>query len=101
MVNEFHYRLNKLYTHPLLGDLLDSGDIDYAILDALEGFMKIKNYMLTIDSEYAIQEFMKCNIIRAMLDLNILFKSKYYNHMNVEHYMYHDIIAKYVKEKKE
>ena len=33
---EFTNRLNKLYTHPLLGDLLDSGEIDFAVLDILE-----------------------------------------------------------------
>lgn len=50
---EFEYRLNKLYSHPLLGDLLDSGEIDYAILDALEGFTKLKGRILTINNEYA------------------------------------------------
>ena len=34
--NEFSHRLNKLYSHPLLGDLLDSGEIDFAILNILE-----------------------------------------------------------------
>lgn len=33
---EFEHRLNKLYTHPLLGDLLDSGEIDHAVLNMLE-----------------------------------------------------------------
>ncbi len=44
--NEFEYRLNKLYTHPLLGDLLDNGEIDYAILDILEGLVKHKRKTL-------------------------------------------------------
>ena len=38
--SEYEYRLNKLYTHPLLGDMLDNGEIDYAILDVLEGLVK-------------------------------------------------------------
>jgi hypothetical protein len=50
---EFEYRLNKLYSHPLLGDLLDSGDIDYAIVDALEGFAGTKGRPLSISTEYA------------------------------------------------
>ena len=33
---EFENRLNKLYTHPRLGHLLDSGEIDFAILNLLE-----------------------------------------------------------------
>lgn len=43
---------------------------------------------------------MKYNIIRAMLDTNILFKSKYYDELDVEHYLYHDVIERYVSEKK-
>ena len=53
MRGEFEYRLNKLYSHPLLGDMLDNGDIDYAILDALEGFIKTKGRMLSIQTEYS------------------------------------------------
>ena len=33
---EFENRLNKLYTHPLLGDQLDSGEIDFCVLNLLE-----------------------------------------------------------------
>ena len=38
---EFENRLNKLYTHPLLGDLLDNGEIDYAVLSILEELYRI------------------------------------------------------------
>ena len=38
---EFENRLNKLYTHPLLGDLLDSGEIDHAVLAILEELNRI------------------------------------------------------------
>ena len=72
---EFEHRLNKLYTHPLLGDLLDNGDVDNAILDALEGFLKVHNRVLTIETYYARQEFLRYNIMRALLDYNIIFKS--------------------------
>ena len=53
MKREFEYRLNKLYTHPLLGDLLDNGEIDYAILDVLEGLKRVKNRYLWIRNEYS------------------------------------------------
>ena len=43
---------------------------------------------------------MKTNIIKALLDLNILFKSKYYDYMTVEHELYYEIIEEFVKEKK-
>lgn len=39
--NEFINRLNKLYTHPLLGHDLDSGEIDYVVLNALEQLLKV------------------------------------------------------------
>lgn len=39
--NEFTHRLNKLYTHPLMGHLLDSGEIDFVILSALEQLLKV------------------------------------------------------------
>lgn len=39
--NEFVNRLNKLYTHPLLGHLLDSGEIDFVVLNALEQLLKV------------------------------------------------------------
>ena len=92
--------MNKLYTHPLLGDLLDNGDIDYAILDILEELVKNKKKTLSISTEYAVQEFMKENIIRALLDLNIVFKFKYYSEMNVEHFLYFEVMARFVQEKK-
>lgn len=92
--------MNKLYTHPLLGDLLDSGDVDYAILDVLEGLVKRKRDTLVISTEYASQEFMKYNIVRAMLDLNIIFKSKYYSEVNVEHLLYFQVIERFVTDKK-
>ena len=98
---EFEHRLNKLYTHPLLGDLLDNGDVDYAILDALEGFLKVHNRVLTIETYYARQEFLRYNIMRALLDYNIIFKSKYYDQVTVEHVFYLEVIDKFVKERKE
>jgi hypothetical protein len=42
---------------------------------------------------------MKNNIIRAMLDYNIIFKSKYFDEVNVEHFIYYQVIAKYVRDK--
>lgn len=62
--NEFLYRLNKLYSHTLLGDLLDNGDIDFAILDVIHELSKLtKNNVLSIDSYYTMQIFMKNRVI--------------------------------------
>ena len=51
--NEYKNRLNKLYTHPLLGDLLDNGEIDFAILNILEELYKVsKNRQNALNSNY-------------------------------------------------
>ncbi|CDW78409.1 UNKNOWN [Stylonychia lemnae] len=92
--------LNKLYLHPELGDLLDNGDIDYAILDALEEFSNKAKFYLDISNYHTLQEFMKYPIIRALLSNNILYKSKYYNILHIEHQFYVPILREYVKEKK-
>lgn len=34
-----------------------------------------------------------------MLDYNILFKSKYYDEVSVEHFLYYEVMAKYVQDK--
>jgi hypothetical protein len=94
--NEFEYRVNKLYSHPLLGDVLDNGEIDYVILDVFEGLLKNKKKTLYIGNDYGMQEFMKYPIIRALLDYNIVFKSKYYSEMNIEHQLYYEVMEKYV-----
>ena len=81
--------------------MLDNGDIDYAILDVLDGLIRTKFHTVAINTEYARQEFMKYNMIKALLDTNILFKSKYYDQLNLEHHLYHDVLEKYVKDKKQ
>jgi hypothetical protein len=42
---------------------------------------------------------MKFNIICAMLDLNIIFKSKYYDELTLEHGLYYTVLKRYVNEK--
>ena len=95
---EFENRLNKLYTHPLLGDLLDSGEIDFAVLDILNElalvFTKTPHNILNP----AVKEETLLNLsdatrplgrlYQALLDLNILYKSKHYDLLYVEHSMY-------------
>jgi hypothetical protein len=56
--------------------------------------------ILNIGNHYAIHEFMKYPIIKALLDHNIIYKSKYYNHMYIEHFLYKAVLRDYVKEKK-
>ena len=35
-------------------------------------------------------------MIRAMLDLNIIFKSKYYDQISLEHGFYYPVLIRYV-----
>ena len=83
----FEHRLNKLFVHPLLGDLLDSGDIDFAVMQILEEFVKVHNkkHVLSGESLYAKNELVQSPIFKAMFDLNIIWKSKYYEYFQIEH----------------
>jgi len=47
--NEFVHRLNKLYSHPLMGHLLDSGEIDFIILGALEQLLKVCEFQAVLN----------------------------------------------------
>lgn len=40
---EFHNRLNRLFVHPSLGDALDSGEIDFMIMQILEELVRTSN----------------------------------------------------------
>lgn len=95
---EYEHRLNKLYTHPLLGDLLDSGEIDFALLSALSELSRIftnsphavlnpnsndEAVALVTDASTPLGR-----IFQAMLDLNILYKSKHFDLLYVEHSFY-------------
>ena len=84
---QFEHRLNKLFVHPLLGDLLDSGDIDFAVMQILEEFVKVhgRKHVLSGEHLYAKNELMQSPIFKAMFDLNIIWKSKYYEYFQIEH----------------
>lgn len=85
----------------MLGDLLDSGEIDYAILDVLDQLVKNKKIAMSISTDYATNEFMYLPIIRALLETNILHKSKYYDVLITEHRYYTQLMEEYIKQKKQ
>ena len=104
---EFEHRLNKLYTHPLLGDLLDNGEIDFALLDVLSqlarAFSKQKsaaldpNYTEEWRDHFTDDSHPTGRIFQALLDLNILYKSKHYDMLFVEHSFYvSEVLEPYV-----
>jgi hypothetical protein len=67
----------------------------------LEQLGKNKDSIISIETKYGRKEFMYLPMIKAMLDLNIVFKSKYYDTFHVEHFLYGDVILDYVSEKKQ
>ena len=80
--------------------MLDSGAIDFAVLDILETLKEQGDKFTSINTDNARLEFIKLPIIRALLDFNILYKSKYYDIMHVEHHLYKAVLRKFVKERK-
>ena len=51
-------------------------------------------------TDYAKLEFLKQPIIQVMLDLNLLYKSKYFEILYIEHHFYNEVIEQFVREKK-
>lgn len=100
--NEFRNRLNKLYTHPLLGDKLDDGTIDFEILQFLEEIYKVskerKHVINPNFSHYSREQIRSNPMFQAFLDLNILFKSKYFDIMHIEHGLYVDVLKQQIEE---
>lgn len=88
---EFENRLNKLYTHPRLGHLLDSGEIDFAVLNILEQLHKVfkeGKYVLNPNKTDAARLMVQDHMFQALLDLNIVYKSKYYDMLYMDHQFY-------------
>lgn len=56
---------------------------------------------MSIETFYSKQEFMKKPIIKALLDLNIAHKSKYYDFFYIEHKFYGKILEEYINKKKD
>jgi len=86
--NEFENRLNKMYTHPLLADLLDTNEIDFAVLNICEEVLKYQNEDKIYFNETSDTHTGK--IFQAALDLNIIYRSKYYGNFNIDHALYYE-----------
>mmetsp|Transcript_27893 Transcript_27893/g.20899 ORF Transcript_27893/g.20899 Transcript_27893/m.20899 type:complete len:156 (-) Transcript_27893:21-488(-) len=84
-----------------MGSMLDSGEADFAILDLLDELSRRKFGKFAIYTSYARGEFIYLPVVEAMLENNILFKSKYYDLLHLEHQMYEDVVVEFVKRKKQ
>ena len=69
---QFENRLNKLLCHYALADKLDSHELDFTVMQALEEVIGKSGKV------HADEDLLQEPVFRAMLDLNILWKSKYY-----------------------
>ena len=59
-------------------------------MQVLEEIVKVQRQgvPLSAHSLYARNELMNSNIFKAMFDLNIIWKSKYYDYFHIEHQLY-------------
>ena len=95
---QFENRLNKLYTHHLLGDLLDTQEIDFNLMHVLEELVRLQRRGVPFAAHtiYARNELMRKPVMRALLDSNILWKSKYFEYFHIEHMLYAQVAEEWL-----
>ena len=87
--------------HPSLGDLLDSGEIDFAIMQVFEEFIWAGNRGGSMAVSYfARNELIISPMFDALFDCNIIWKSKYFEFFALEHYFYVSVMEEWVAQKK-
>ena len=74
--------------HPSLGDALDSGEIDFMIMQILEELVRTSGSTLQASTFYARNELIISPLFEALFDCNIIWKSKYYEYFHLEHSLY-------------
>ena len=83
-----------------MGHLLDDGDIDYAILDIFEELVKYRHTQLGGNHEYFRNELVHSFLFQALFDLNIIWKSKYYEYFQLEHALYFMVVEDWISTRK-
>ena len=78
--------------------MLDSDTIDWEILCVLESFSHVhqKDNVVAIRRNLHAEQLLQADIIKALVDLNIIHISKYYDYMHVEHRLYFKVIKDFV-----
>ena len=68
-------------------------------MQILEEIVKVqrKQRALGLHSIYARNEVMLEPLFKAMFDLNIIWKSKYYEYFHIEHQMYVEVIEDWLQ----
>ena len=80
---EYEHRINSLFSHPCLGDMLDSGEIDFHVMNILE-WLKKDRYATNTD--YARMELIVSPMFEALFDTNVIWKSKYLDIFQLEEF---------------
>ena len=79
---------------------MDSGEIDFAVLDVIEELYRCNKLgVLNPNATPTGREYVRADfMIQALFDLNIVYKSKYFDIMHLEHFLYNDLVLKeYIK----
>ena len=86
---QFENKLNKVFAHALLSTQLDSEEIDFAVMHMLEQTVKSERL-------FASDVMQQQPVFKALQDLNILWKSKYYGYFAIEHPIYVDVVKQWL-----
>ena len=99
---QYEHRLNKLFLHPSLGHLLDSGEIDFAVMQIFEQLVKTGRAGGSMAlSFYARNELIVSPMFEALFDCNIIWKSKYYDYFALEHRLYAEVMEEWLTQRKQ
>lgn len=85
--------------HPKLGHLLDTNEIDFSIMQIFEELIRSSNTQLEAGNVYANYEILHSPMFEALFDCNIIWKSKYYSYICVEHYFYISCMQDWVEQR--
>lgn len=86
--------------HPKLGHMLDDGTIDFALMQVLEQLIKYPTTIFSGNTRYVRNTLLVSPIFQALFDLNIIFKSKYWETWHVHHRLYVDVINEHLQERR-
>ena len=101
--SQFENRINKLFLHPSLGDKLDSGEIDFEVMNIFEELVKadVKRSGSMATTFYARNELIVSPLFEALFDCNIIYKSKYYDWFVLENKLYVHVMREWLEQRKQ
>ena len=97
MKKEFEHRINKVFLHPSLGDVLDNGEIDFMVMQIIEELARVSDIGVSSSTYYARNELIVSPLFEALFDCNIIWKSKYFEYFHLEHKLYAQVAHEWLK----